>query len=200
MLAWDRHVLAHNFVFVLIRTNQNELQLNHDSNIDIRTWTNFSVLLFGFSIFAVYFCFFHFFVVVHYSERSEAAEGRPKAARTTALGNWDDGNEQKFLKTTTDDGRTTTTKSDTILRCDSRNFFIFLQFQFFFVYVFLRFFSNFFSMNLTVKIWNFFRIFVDWKRLWNGQNFFYTQKWLKIVLELKRLARAHLALILLKEL
>ena len=34
----------------------------------------------------------------------KAAEpGRPKAARTTALGNWDDGNEQKFLKTTTDD-------------------------------------------------------------------------------------------------
>ena len=35
---------------------------------------------------------------------SKAAEpGRPKAARTTALGNWDDGNEEKFLKTTTDD-------------------------------------------------------------------------------------------------
>ena len=41
------------------------------------------------------------------SERSEAVEGRPKAARLAALENWDDGNEQKFLKTTTDDdGRT----------------------------------------------------------------------------------------------
>ena len=82
----------------------------------------------------------------------KAAEpGRPKAARTTALGNWDDGNEQKFLKTTTDGRRTTTTKSDTILRCDSPNFFIFLQFEFFFVYVFLRFFSNFFFNEFDCK-------------------------------------------------
>ena len=29
--------------------------------------------------------------------------GRPKAARLTALGNWDDGNEQKFFEDTTDD-------------------------------------------------------------------------------------------------
>ena len=64
---------------------------------------------------------FLFFKSKNISQRSRAWQ----AACSTALGNQDGGNERKFLKITTD-GRTTT-KSDTILRCDSRNCCFLLQ-------------------------------------------------------------------------
>ena len=102
--------------------------------------------------------------------------GRPKAACTTALGNWGDGNEQKFLKTTTDGRRTTTTKSDTILRCDSRNFFIFLQFQFFFVYVFFKVFFEFFFNEFDCKNLKIFSHFCRLKTI---------MKWSKLFLHSK---------------
>ena len=111
------------------------------------------------------------------SERSEAAEGsRARQAEGRAYDRARELGRRKWTKIFEDHDGRRTTKSDTILRCDSRNFFIFLQFQFFFVYVFFKVFFEFFFNEFDCKNLKMFSHFCRLKTI---------MKWSKLFLHSK---------------